>query len=142
VKQTESYHQRALIAWARLTRLPQSPDVEVGATVGDWLFAVPNGGARRSVTAAILKAEGVKPGVHDLFLPLMRRGYAGLSIELKAPGGRATPAQAEWQRKMRRAGYQAEICVGWPAAANTIAHYIGIPPVSPTAVGKSLCSAS
>ena len=34
-----------------------------------WLHAIPNGGNRSAVTGARLKAEGVKRGIPDLFLP-------------------------------------------------------------------------
>lgn len=72
----------------------------------EWLHAIPNGGARDGFTAASLKAEGVKRGILDMFLPvpcfavrcvaeptpqasqrIMARVmvYAGLYIEMKRP---------------------------------------------------------
>lgn len=51
-----------------------------------WLHAVPNGGKRDSSVAASLKAEGVKPGVADIFWPLPKSKWHGLYIEFKAPG--------------------------------------------------------
>lgn len=36
-----------------------------------WLYHTPNGGKRRNIVAAKLKAEGVKTGVPDYLLPVM-----------------------------------------------------------------------
>jgi hypothetical protein len=130
MRDVEHAHQKAVINWCWHTRLPAAADIDEGEKVGDYIFAVPNGSHRSKATAGKLKAEGVKAGVHDLFLPLLRQGFAGLSIELKAPGGRATPEQKEWLRKLRRAGYRAEICFGWTEAADTIAEYLGLARVS------------
>jgi len=48
-----------------------------------WLFAIPNGGHRSKAQAGKLKAEGVRAGVADLCLPIARRGYNALYIEMK-----------------------------------------------------------
>jgi hypothetical protein len=122
----ESKHQQAVIRWAYHTRLPLAGDVTPGEKIGDYLFAIPNGGARDAVTGSILKAEGVKSGVSDLMLPLLRKGYAGLWLELKTKAGRPTPEQLAWQAKMRRAGYRAEIVVEWTAAVAELADYCGV----------------
>lgn len=75
-------------------------------------FAIPNGGARDAVTGARLKAEGVKPGVPDLFIPEMR-----LFIEMKRrDGGATTKAQREWAEYLRSVGYRVEVCHGWDDA--------------------------
>ncbi len=127
----ESKHQQAVVNWAWHTRLPPAADIDEGDKVGHYLFAIPNGGARSPITASILRAEGVKAGVHDLMLPLLRQGFAGLWIEMKAPTkGVATKEQKDWQARMQRAGYRAEFCFGWEQAANVIADYLGLPPVS------------
>lgn len=112
----EHAEQVALMAWARLHehRMP-------GLAL---LFAIPNGGRRDAVTGARLKAEGVRAGVPDLFLPVARRGFHGLFIELKAPGGGASPEQRGWIARLRQAGYSAEVCCGWEAAALTLTHYL------------------
>ncbi len=88
------------------------------------IFAIPNGGRRDAVTGARLKAEGVRAGVPDLFLPVARRGFHGLFIELKAPGGAASLEQHGWIARLRQAGYAAEVCCGWEAAALTLTHYL------------------
>lgn len=50
------------------------------------LFHPPNGGKRTNAEAGIFKAMGVRKGVPDFILPVPRRGYTCLVIELKAPG--------------------------------------------------------
>lgn len=69
------------------------------------LYAVPNGGARNLIVAKKLKAEGVKPGVPDLHLPVSRLGYHGLWIETKTKAGRVSPEQKEWHELLRREGH-------------------------------------
>ena len=55
MKHNESTQQTKCVKWFRT----YYPDYV--------LFAVPNGGNRSAITGAILKAEGVMPGVADLF---------------------------------------------------------------------------
>ena len=125
----EHQHQAALIQWAHLTRLPDAADVEPGATIGVYLLAIVNGGyCVSTTTGARLKAEGLKPGVSDLLLPLRRQGYGGLWLELKSPGRKPTPEQAAWIARMRLAGYRAEWRQSWLAAAAVIADYVGVTP--------------
>ena len=58
------------------------------------IFAIPNGGFRSRATAARLKAEGVSPGVPDLFVPKHL-----LWIEMKRlKGGKLSLEQRDWQR--------------------------------------------
>lgn len=122
----EHEHQKALIAWAHRTRLPAAVDVEPNATIGWYLLAIPNGGRRDVREAARLKAEGVKPGVSDLLLPLRRGGHFALWLELKAPGNKPTPLQRAWLRRMELAGYRAEWADDWLKAAAVIAEYVGV----------------
>lgn len=121
----EDAHQTALMQWARTVRLADGPDVAPGAKVADYLYHIPNGGQRNAIVAAKLKAQGVKAGVSDLHLPLARHGFHGLWIELKAEGGKLQKSQAEWLERMNKAGHLATVCVGWQAAAETIANYVG-----------------
>ena len=58
-----------------------------------WLFHVPNGGWRAMKTALKFKLMGVKPGVLDLFLPVMRIGPNG-----EVYGGLWVESQAQYQR--------------------------------------------
>lgn len=92
----ESNLQRACVRWFRY----QYPD---HATM---LFAVPNGGGRSRVEAAIMKAEGVTAGVSDLILLEPRHGYGALCIEMKTESktSRQSPSQKDWQAQTEKAG--------------------------------------
>ncbi len=64
-------------------------------------FHPANGGARRRKEAAILSGLGVKAGIPDLIV--VHRGRL-IAVELKAPGGRLTPAQKAMHRRLALAG--------------------------------------
>ena len=89
------------------------------------LFAVPNGGARDVITGAMLKSEGVRSGVPDLFLALARGGWNGLFIEMKKPkGGVVSAAQKEMIGLLTKAGFCCEICRGFDEAKSALLKYI------------------
>ena len=67
---SESSHQIALMANVAY-HVGKYPELK-------WLHAIPNGGLRDKITSGKLKAEGVKPGVSDLFLPVKRGCFSGL----------------------------------------------------------------
>jgi hypothetical protein len=68
---------------------------------GAFFFAVPNGGFRRPVEAAILSGLGVRAGVPDVIVIHNGRCFA---MELKAEGGRATDKQLACIAALREAG--------------------------------------
>lgn len=75
------------------------------------LHAIPNGGGRSKAEAGRLKAEGVKPGVSDLCLPVPNTaGKHGLYLELKKRGGTPSADQWDWLTYFHRAGYTALLC--------------------------------
>jgi len=79
------------------------------------MHATPNGGKRQRLTAVLLKAEGVKKGVPDVFLPVPRGGYHGWWCEFKFNDGRPSPEQEAWITFLRAQGYY--VCVYWSAEA-------------------------
>ena len=86
---TEHEEQRELVRWFRQT----------------WpvmrIFAIPNGGARTAATAGRLKAEGVSPGVPDLFIPAFK-----LWVEMKrTKGGSLSAEQKDWIKYLESVGY-------------------------------------
>ena len=115
-KTSEHEEQKLLISWFDL----QYP------IYSGRLFAIPNGGQRHVAVAAKLKAEGVRRGVPDLFLPVARNGFHGLFIELKAGKGRATPEQIDWGQFLADQGYMSVIAVGFDAAKNWIEDYLRV----------------
>lgn len=59
---------------------------------GVRIFHIPNGGRRSISVAKKLRAEGVKPGVPDLYCPAWR-----MWIEMKrSKGGRLSKDQKDW----------------------------------------------
>lgn len=122
---SEHQHQAALVHWAQRTKLDRAEDIAPGATIGDYLFAVPNGMPLVSRLAGKrLVDEGMKKGVADLFLPIMRGGCGGMWIEMKAPGKRPRPEQNQWLQRMANAGYCAIWADDWDSAREQITLYL------------------
>ena len=114
---TEDAEQAALFQWAERAACTM-PEL-------DMLYAIPNGGLRSKVTAARLKATGVRPGVPDLCLPVARGGSHGLYIELKrAKGGKVSETQRGWLLALNIQGYLAVVCYGWEDARKTVENYL------------------
>lgn len=88
------------------------------------LYHIPNEGKRGRAAAAMQKRIGLKAGVPDLCLPVPRKGYHGLYIEVKAIDGRIRPSQQEWIDNLNEQGYKAVVCYGADAAIEVIADYI------------------
>jgi hypothetical protein len=68
------------------------------------IFAVPN--ERMGIVAgARMKAAGQKKGVSDIVIAYPSRSYPAAFIELKRKGGKASPEQVNWLKRMATAGY-------------------------------------
>jgi hypothetical protein len=92
-----------------------------------FLFAIPNGGLRNKTTAARLKAEGVKPGVPDLFLSLPSGTYHGLYIEMKrSEGGKLSPEQKEMLDRFGGVGYMTVVANGADEALDAVKEYLEV----------------
>ncbi len=89
-------------------------------------FAIPNGGGRTRRTAGRLKAEGVRPGVADIFCALPVPGHAGLWIEMKSLTGSASREQKAWLEESERLGYAAAVCRGADAAMRVWREYVDL----------------
>lgn len=102
--ESEHLEQVRLVSWFRKTY----PDVRI--------FAVPNGGARSGLQGAKLKAEGVSPGVPDLFVPAWV-----LWVEMKrSKGGTLSPEQKDWIAYLDDCGYQCIVGRGFEDAKQQI----------------------
>lgn len=117
---TESHEQIHLLQWFRLV-YARSHRLDPRL-----LFHVPNGGSRSSAEAGRFRAEGVTPGVPDLFLAIPRRGRNGLWIELKStsPSAHVSPDQVEMISLLRSQGYGAEVAYGAEDAQAVIESYL------------------
>ena len=110
---TEHEEQVTLFTWFRMRY------------AGMLMYAIPNGGARSSITGARLRDEGVLAGVPDVFLPCPSGGKHGLYIEMKRQkGGRVSPAQKAVMQALRMQGYEVAVCHGWQEARGCIEQYL------------------
>ena len=74
------------------------------------IYAIPNGGLRKQTVALELKAEGQMNGIPDLHIPVPRKGYASLYIEMKnGKAGRLSDAQKEIIEQLRKLGNKVEV---------------------------------
>ena len=90
------------------------------------MFAIPNGGWRGMALGARLKAEGVKAGVPDLFLPVPAGGFHGLFLEMKnGTSGRISDDQAEWHVALEKLGYQVTVARNLGEFCTVVTKYLG-----------------
>lgn len=92
------------------------------------VFHIPNEAKRSPATAARLKAEGMRPGVPDLCIPVARGRYHSLYIEMKADGGKPTEEQAAWISRLRAEGMCAYVCYGASNAIALVDEYMALEP--------------
>lgn len=150
---TEHGHQRALFAWCKIaekfgfkaawdTKTYEENGLHyIQATYPNempcwplkWFHAVPNGGSlgdskqSQMIRGAQKKAEGVKPGVYDTFLPWpIPNRYAGLFLEMKKPGElkKRSAEQKTFGADMLKAGYACAVADNWLDAAQWIERYM------------------
>lgn len=124
----EHFEQVQVVGWARANAY-REPAL-------DYLYAAVNGaklpyrrnewGQRYSKEAERLKAEGLRPGIPDLFLPAARQHYHGLYIEMKFGDNTTSPDQDEVIEYLRRAGYKVEVCYSADEAIQALEDYLGL----------------
>lgn len=122
--QREAQEQEALFRWRDLQRTIY-PGIE-------FMFAIPNGahlqgdGRQRAAQWGRLVRQGAKKGVHDILLPVARRGFHGLWMEMKAQAphsAEVSDEQEEWRVQMLAQGYHARIVYGCAEAIDLIRWY-------------------
>ena len=115
---SEHKEQTALFYWASVMT-HKYPELKL-------LHAIPNGGLRDKAVAGKLKAEGVKPGVPDVCLPVARGGFHGLYIEMKrVDEGKTSDEQGWWLAELVKQGYYTWVCHGAVEAIEVIENYLG-----------------
>jgi len=96
----------------------------------EWFHAVPNGGSRgdnaksRAIRGGQMKAEGVRDGVADCFLPVAIYPHHGLYIEMKTPTGKIRPRQKEFRTFAVANGYAFSFERSWRDAAKLLQRYL------------------
>ena len=89
------------------------------------IYAIPNGGQRNVIVASKLKAEGVLSGVPDLHIPIAKKGYNGLYIELKnGKSGKVSDNQKTIMEKLQTEGYQCAVCKSIDELINVVDDYM------------------
>jgi hypothetical protein len=111
----EHEEQKRVVEWCRWVR-NKYPAAE-------RIFAIPNGGWRHKATAGKLKAEGARPGIPDLFLPVPKGSCHGLWIEMKRRGGRISENQKAEIELLQADGYRVEVCYGADQAIKVLEDY-------------------
>ena len=91
----------------------------------DVIFAVPNGGYRTKATAGRLKAEGVRSGVWDIFVPVQMGQHCGLWIEMKVGTNKLTVGQNAFRAAVGES-YSWAVCYSWHEAVEATCEYLGI----------------
>ena len=115
-KTSEHSIQSALIRWSRLS-VKTYPELAL-------LHSIPNGGFRSYKTAREMKAEGVLAGMPDLFLPVARKGFHGMYIEMKSRKGKLSESQKRIIPMLLEQGYNVLIANDWNVAAMEIIKYL------------------
>ncbi len=153
---TEHAHQAAVFAWCAVACLhgfdvanrfaKEGPNAfkgspKIGVKELEWYHAIPNGGTRgddaktRAIRGGALKAEGVRSGVSDTFLPVRRGTYSGLYIEMKKPSekpkregskGGVSDEQAAFGAFVQSQGFGFAVCYSWEEAISILMEYLNL----------------
>lgn len=102
----------------------QAAVVDFCALWGIEIVHVPNEGKRTLANGRQLARMGLRKGFPDLFIPIARKGYHGMFIELKRDiHCKATEHQQRWIKYLNEQGYYAVICYGADDAIQQIGKY-------------------
>ena len=113
MKQTEHEIQVACVNYFRL-RYPKG-----------LIYAIPNGGQRNVIVVSKLKAEGALSGVPDLHIPIAKKGFHSLYIELKnGKAGKVSDNQKAIMEKLQSEGYRCEVCRSFDEFKNVVNDYM------------------
>lgn len=126
---SESGEQKALFLWAALS-VGKYPALA-------YMFAVPNGFFATIAQKGKMKAEGLRSGVPDIFLPCVMCSpidgkimWSGCFIELKLEkyrnrkNGGCSEEQLDFINYAASAGYYTKVCYNWEEAKDTIVSYL------------------
>ena len=126
LKATEHEEQAAFVDWLRWNKIPA--------------FAIPNGamlgGRNKYALLNKLKAEGLEPGVPDVFIArsgnypsiggMIHGAFHGLFIEMKSETGKVSEDQAKWYRILTVEGYAVSLARSADEAKRITRKYLGM----------------
>ena len=107
---SETQEQIAVASYLRVKNIP--------------FYHIPNEAKRSLATARIEIAMGLQSGVPDICIPVARKGYHGLYIELKSLKGKPTENQLKWLKELKKQGYCCFICKGADSAIKAVEYYL------------------
>lgn len=118
IKISEAQHQIALFSWARNeVVLKKYPELEL-------MFAINNGLILSIGQAVKAKRMGTNKGILDILLPIPRKGFICLFIEMKTEGGRLSVYQKEKIEKLTKVGHKCVVCYSSKEAIDEILDYL------------------
>jgi hypothetical protein len=88
------------------------------------ILSVPNGAGTSAKNRLALYAEGLLPGVPDLFIPEARKGFHGLWIEMKTQEGVESVAQKRIRNHLEDNNYLCYVARSEITAINIIEAYL------------------
>ena len=106
----EAAEQKAVVQWCAYMGIP--------------VVHIPNEGKRSARVGAEMKAMGLRPGFPDLFIPLPKKEFHGLFIEMKYGRNKLTDSQKEWLALLVKNGYAGAVCYGADEAIKNIESYL------------------
>lgn len=125
IRVSEHSEQAAIFDFARIHEF-MHPELALLFSTLNGIPLVGMSGMQRAKIINHMRAEGLKVGLPDLWLPVARNGYHGLVIELKVGINKPTPEQERWINALLEQGYQALILWGAEEAIGALCDYLGI----------------
>lgn len=88
------------------------------------ILSIPNGSGTTAKNRLALYAEGLLPGVPDLFIPEARKGFHGLWIEMKTDIGQESAIQKRIRKRLEKNSYLCYVARSEITAINIINDYL------------------
>lgn len=88
------------------------------------ICSIPNGAGTTAKNRLQLYAEGLLPGMPDLFIAEPRKGFNGLFIEMKTDTGTESPAQKRIRNRLEDNNYLCYVARSDITAINIIEAYL------------------
>lgn len=91
-----------------------------------YVYSNQGGGNRNAITGAIMKAEGGKRGIPDVFIPIPRFAFHGAYLEFKVVGRKPSKEQLEFMKFAAGQGFACAIVYSVDQAVEFTEKYLDI----------------